>query len=144
MTKVKTKRRKTQKLTICINFHGRKRKPKAFKGHLYNNGVLESSAIKQHFRDQKFCRDHFHQVVTCDIGLATLRVDLYSKLLEWHNCRSMGGSKPSFTSDQLGLTCISSINDYNSRLDHQVMYGQLSQSLVESTLNRDCAKFQVD
>ena len=157
MTKVKSKRRKTQKPTQtkevefvylgCIKLNQRvSSRPKTFKGYLYSNGNLESTLIKQHFAVHKLCSDYYYQ---CGNGLSTSRVDLYPHLLEWHNCWSTGDFKPSYTSHQLGLTSTSSINDYNSRLNNQVMYddvsvGQLSQSLVESILKRDFTKYQVD
>ena len=156
MTKGKFKRRKikppAQRKEIkfvclgCINLHQRVSKPKTFKGYLSDNGEIASTQIQRHFVGHKFCNDYYFQL---DLNLSTSRVDLHPHLLEWHNCRSTGGSKLSFTSHQFGLTSTYSINDYTSRLDNQVMYldvsvGQLSLSLVESSLKRDFTKYQDD
>ena len=157
MSNVKSKRRKIPKPTQtkelvfvclgCIKINRRVRsRPKTFKGYLLSNGILESSQLERHFCHHKFCSDYYYQ---CGHGLSTSRLDLYPHLIEWQNCRSTRDFKPSYTSHQLGLTSNTSITDYNSRLDNQVMYddvsvGQLSQSLVESTLKRDFTEYQVD
>ena len=150
MTKNNFKRRKRREVELvchgCINLHRRVSKPKTFKGYLTDNGEIALTQIQRHFDDHKFCNDYYCQL---EIPLSDSRVDLYPDLLEWRNSRSTGGSTPSFTSHQLGLTSMCSINDYTSRLDNQVMYhdvsvGQLSLSLVQSSLKRDFTEYQDD
>ena len=68
---------------------------------------------------------------------------------EWHsNSRSKGGYKPSFSSQQLGLTRPNRSNDYNSQLDNQVVFtdvpvGPLSLKLVESILSKESVECEL-